>query len=102
MKKHAHIIAIAACCLTTAATAQTTKTPAPDCPAQYELIGGTLCMKFSNGDIVLPTPQVAAVRYTDANCRKGYEIMAANLCMSAKTGDIVFAAETPVTATARK
>ena len=102
MKTQASIIAIAVCCLTTAATAQTTKTPAPDCPAKYELIGGTLCMKFSDGDIVLPTAQVAAVRYTNANCRNGYEIMAANLCMSSKTGDIVFAAETPVGATARK
>ena len=102
MKKQASIIAIAICCLTTAATAQTNKAPAPDCPAQYELIGGALCMKFSNGDIVLPTTQVAAVRYTNANCRDGYEILAANLCMSSKTGDIVFAAETPVTATARK
>ena len=102
MKTQASIIAIAVCCLTTAATAQTTKAPAPDCPAQYELIGGTLCMKFANGDIVLPTPQVATDRYTNANCRNGYEIMAANLCMSSKTGDIVFAAETPVTATASK
>ena len=102
MKTQASIIAIAVCCLTTAATAQTTKTPEPDCPAKYELIGGTLCLKFSNGDIVLPTTQIATVRYTKANCRNGYDILAANLCMSSKTGDIVFAAETPVTATASK
>ena len=102
MKKNAPIIAIAVCCLTTAATAQTNKTPATDCPAQYELIGGALCMKFSNGDIVSPTAQVTAVRYTSANCRNGYEILPGDLCMSSKTGDIVFAAETPVGAIARK
>ena len=102
MKMQACIVAIAVCGMTTAATAQTSNAPAPDCPAQHELIGGTLCMKFSNGDIVMPTPQVAAVRYTNANCRNGYEILATNQCMSSKTGDIVFAAETPVTTTASK
>ena len=102
MKMQASIIAILVCFMATAATAQTSNAPAPDCPAQHELIGGTLCLKIADGNIALPSPQVAAVRYSNANCRNGYDILAANLCMSSRTGDIVFAAETAVTATARK
>ena len=102
MKMQASIIAILVCFMATAATAQTSNAPAPDCPAQHELIGGTLCLKIADGNIALPSPQVAAVRYSNANCRNGYEIRAANLCVRSKADDIVFAAETAIDATTGK
>ena len=102
MKIQTFVIALAAYCVTSTANAQSDKAPAPDCPAQYELIGGTLCMKASNGDIVLPTERAVAVRFTNANCPAGYEILFDNQCMSAKTGDIVFATETPGNTIAKK
>lgn len=104
MQKFVSIIALAASCLATSALAQTDKAPATDCPAQYELIAGTLCMKSTDGHVVLPTSPVPVERLTDANCRSGYEITAGNLCMNPKTGNIVFAEKLPsnVTQTAKK
>ena len=99
MQKLASILIIATSCLVGSAMAQSDIAPAAACPAQYELMGGTLCIKFNNGDIVLPTASTASVRFTNANCRSGYEIMVDNLCMSSKTGDIVFADLQPNSAT---
>ena len=101
MRNQIALMVIAVSCFATPAMAQTDKAPAPDCPAQYELIGGTLCMKVSNGDIVLPTTPATAVRYSNVNCRTGYEILVANQCMNPRTGDIVFADEGSVTQTAK-
>ena len=74
--------------LATTATAQIQNA----CPASYDLVAG-LCIKASNGDVVLaqvPT-QAPRVTFTNANCRQGYGILTGNLCLSGKTGDIEFA-----------
>jgi hypothetical protein len=69
----------------TVAAAQTARPLANVCPAHYELIGGAFCLKFTNGDVLLPKP-VAAI----ARCRGGYELMVENQCINFRTGDIVF------------
>ena len=74
--------------LATPATAQTLT----NCPASYDLVAG-VCIKTSNGDVVLArvSEQALRVTFTDSNCRQGYGILMGNLCTSAKTGDIEFA-----------
>ena len=102
MRLHASIFAITICTLATATQAQSEQAPAPACPAQYELVGGTLCIKFANGDIVSSAASDTTVRYTDAHCPAGYGLMFDNQCLSAKTGDVVFVAQTPRSTLASK
>lgn len=102
MRYQITLAALAVACFATPASAQSDTSPGAACPAQYELIGGTLCMKAANGDIVLPTPAPTAVRYTNANCRSGYEILVENQCMNPRTGDIIFASEAGAMQTVQK